>query len=1502
MFRKLKKTLVIILSALCVLSLTACGGMMVYNKPIELTDLASTYTGEKTDSDGTLLVPFDVAYADAFNSGAYPYEEGHILLKMKKSFNGTRTNELRKCGIASLEKFLDTDSGNWYRAELNGDFEAVTAVFKARSLDSVLIADFDYIYETENTTEEINAAAYSAETESTDVSWAHKDVHDNKYLKDMHHLKCGKIQEGWKFLEDNNKPVGGSSSVVVAVIDTGVDYTHPDLKANMWVNKGEIPGNGIDDDGNGYVDDVYGVNTIADNGGADGNEGDPMDDHGHGTHVAGIIGASNNKEGVVGVAYNAKIMAIKAGQASGAFNQSDIAEGILYAYSMGADVINMSFGGSACSIAVQDALATAYTTASLVAAAGNDGKPNELSLAALPCYPAALPYVIGVMSVDDNGVESVFTNYDVKAFTSIEYEVYAPGEGIMSTLPNGRYGKLSGTSMAAPVVSGAAALLRSYFTDRDMYPSKFIMAQICATSEERAICCGLHAHMTELPMILDIYKAFTNMPKPDVNLYDWYLFDTADIAEGNSGDGVVDAGETIEIGAVLRNRWGMSKNTVVTISDDSELGVDNPYVDIITGSVNYEGVGTYSTKDTLLREGSIITGTELPLVIKIADNCPNDYYIKLTVTITAENALDEEDKTVYSNVGVIDFYVRNGVILPSQITEDMTLTKDNYYIIPNSTYIAEGVTVTVEQGTQIQFYTDDPNDPYADTYIPYLNVAGKFITNGTAEEPVKMFPSDMMGQYVVDIRQVTDVAYVELNYTTVSNPQIDIDFADHCTFNQVYDYARRYRYLGGGKVYHSSTGGSIKAKQVTNSIFYKLGSTLSFVIYKGDYKNCVFESCNINNNSSNGPISYKVYYASPFYENCVFNGNCLIDQSGEKWNSTFAVGAYGVPLVKGIYKNEQTGTTYIRIWNCFGNIYLYRSFAKMMGGDICCIETEEEWQYLSDISKSVAYYSNYDFGVIGYQSHSKYWINGEKINDSFNIIEGSSYYGSIVVVDGESSIAFDTCSIVLLEIPKTQEVEWTEDLILEKYDEWEKKGLNSQLINCAILNNFNDTDVENWLRITASDYGIGDSTNSIGLSGNYWGTTDMRLIEKMILDFDDYQSLADIKLGEILTTAPENTFPFVTDAFILDSNGQRVQTVGNEKIIVVVQFNRDMNTGIDLRVRFGSFYPYADYEVTGEYVSAREWRGTYTLKTTIENGNLFFNIENGEAKEDCWLQLYEYPGRFTFELDTTSAQAMIMQGTATETGINLTWMQDDFDTLLGYNLYRSDKEDGLYVRLNDYVLSQEENTFFDDTVEPGKVYYYNFTVVKTDLTESKPSGKIVIQSMDTMAPNIYHSPVRTAYTGSNLLISATITDNLMVKSAKIYYRAVGVAEWKQTTMNALNSKYTAVIGAENLSLDGLEYYIEAYDGVSYTYKGGQENPYQVTVKLAVDANSLGDVDGDGAITVKDAQMTLMAINDLYNLTEEQFMRADINGDGELQAFEALRILDYVSGKVTTIVL
>lgn len=1490
-----KKLTVSALSLLCGASMLAGCASQASHVSVPETDLAADYQGEVKDGNGNLLVPFDVAYPDAFESGQYPYDENTLLLKMDKGAGLSR--ELKNCGVTSLEKFSSTEAGDWYRASLKEGASAEKTIKKVRSLHEVLVADFDYIYSTdaELDADSVTDGTEGAQTDGAEEDGLLEDVLANIEALDQWYLTSSAIQPAWRFLRANGIEPGGSRSVTVAVIDTGVDYTHPDLEANMWINHGEIPGNGIDDDNNGYVDDVYGANTIADNGGADGDEGDPMDDHGHGTHVAGIIAGVNNTVGIVGVAYNAKIMAVKAGQSTGVFNQSDIAEAILYAYEMGADVINMSFGGSACSIAVQEALETAYTRSTLVASAGNDGMPNEPTdyYPALPNYPAALSYVIGVMSIGNLGVESAFTNWDASAYNSVEYELYAPGEGVLSTLPGGRYGRMSGTSMAAPVVSGAAALLRSYFTDRDMYPSRFISAQLSATSGDTAFCCNPQKHTVNgmphnLPMRLNVYDALTKLPQPDVALYDWYMFDKSADAEGNGGDGVADAGETIEISAVLRNRWGMSENTVVSIDAGS-----NPYVEIITGSAGFEGVGTYSTKDMLIyNEQGAVTGAESPLIVKIADNCPNDYRIQLNVTITYGNGLDESDAKTYTSYGTIEFWVRNGVVKTGQITEDETWTKDNYYIIPSTLYIAEGATVTVEPGTQIQFWSDDPDDPYADQGIAKLTVAGSFIVNGTEEEPVEIFPSEMMGEYIVEIES-DDTGYTELNYANVVNPVLTVEKIDHSYITQNYEGILKYKYLGNGQVQtYNGTAAKICEANVSSTIFYKVSGVDNLIpgglfLQNSTFYKCIFTECRIEIND---------YYSSVF-NNCVFQGG-----NDPEWRVKggllFSQKNNNIISYTLIAINHETQTQYFAIGantEFTKDITVVRAIAQALGGDIACIETEEEWDWLL---KNIGTLTN-----VGLRYGEDHWINGVPVGDFIPVDELPGTEGFLHVESDGFDFMYD--NYMLIEVPAenvgTTSSTEINQLIKGIYTQIYPNGYNTFSGN-AILNNFNDPDVNNWLRVQAGSRNqSSDYEQVINLSGNWWGTTDEELIEKQILDFDDYNTLADIYAGDYLTEAPSDTFPFVTDAYLLNSSGERVRTVGNETVTFVVEFNRDMDTSVPLRVRFGAAEPYAEYEIEGDYISARRWEGTYTLTTVIENGNQVINIENGRAASDGWLILCESAGRFQFEIDTSSAQAMILQANPTETGIALTWQQDDFETLMGYNVYRSQQEDGPYTRLNDHVLPVGEETFFDDTVEPGMEYWYTFTVVQTDMTESTPAGKVIVRAMDTMAPDIYHSPVRTAYTGSNLVVSATITDNLQITEAKLYYRAAG-GEWKWTAMTANNSRYSGIIPAADISTAGLEYYIEATDGVSFTYEGSAEKPFAVIVKAAVDRNDVGDVDGDGAITAKDALMVVQAVNDLILITDESdaFLRADVDGDGVLTEADALRILQYVSGKISSL--
>ena len=195
-------------------------------------------------------------------------------------------------------------------------------------------------------------------------------------------------------------------------------------------------------------------------------------------------------------------------------------------------------------------------------------------------------------------------------------------------------------------------------------------------------------------------------------------------------------------------------------------------------------------------------------------------------------------------------------------------------------------------------------------------------------------------------------------------------------------------------------------------------------------------------------------------------------------------------------------------------------------------------------------------------------------------------------------------------------------------------------------------------------------------------------------------------------------------------------------------------------------------------------------------------------------------------------------------------------------------------------------------------------MVPTDVgaEESQPSGRVSVVAMDTLAPSIIHTPVVSATTGSKVGISATVTDNVKVTQVTLFYRTTGVGNWSSVEMTPSNSKYSAYLPADAVTTAGLQYYIMATDGNSNAYAGGrnEDKPYSVTVQQGVESNAKGDVDGDNAITLRDALMMLRAIAGLDTLTEEQLLRADLNGDGALTITEALKVLQYVNGTIPSV--
>jgi len=268
----------------------------------------------------------------------------------------------------------------------------------------------------------------------------------------------------------------GSSNIIIAVIDTGIDYNHPDLHGNIWYNITETDCNdGIDNDLNGYIDDCVGwdfttceeYNEALNCETTKSEDNDPMDEDGHGTHVAGIIGAKgNNGEGVTGVMWNVKLMALRFLNAQGIGNVADAINAIEYAVANGARIINASWGGYEYSLSLYNVISTANNAGVLfVAAAGNEENNND---AETPLYPASynLPNIISVAATDQNDMRARFSNFGLNSV-----DVAAPGVYIFNTVPTwwsdyfgyGEIERFSGTSMAAPHVAGIAGLLYSYY-------------------------------------------------------------------------------------------------------------------------------------------------------------------------------------------------------------------------------------------------------------------------------------------------------------------------------------------------------------------------------------------------------------------------------------------------------------------------------------------------------------------------------------------------------------------------------------------------------------------------------------------------------------------------------------------------------------------------------------------------------------------------------------------------------------------------------------------------------------------------------------------------------------------------------------------------------------------------------------------------------------------------------------------------------------------------------
>lgn len=526
-----------------------------------------------------------------------------------------------------------------------------------------------------------------------------------------------RLDELWK------QPLLSDAPSVIAILDTGVDILHPDLKDNIWTNPGESTGvEGYDDDNNGYADDLHGYDFVN-------QSGVLADYNGHGTHCAGIAAATGmNGLGIVGANPAARIMPLTVMQSNGQGDIATIIKAVDYAAANGAQVLSMSFGSYAHSIALKQALGRAYQKAVLVAAAGNDDvclnhkHPEKGQFEPKPMFPAAYNFVLGVQATGNGGSLADFSNYDDDGavFTAYgedelyNYELQAPGAGILSTYPNGQYKALSGTSMATPLVAGAV--------------SRLLQAKEYANNEE-LFGDLIHTAKGNLDMMA-AYQLTEADRKPQLQLVTFELVDTL---SGGDADGKPDAGEVVEIYPVIRNGWGTARNIQLKIESAEPV---NNFVEFLEPEVAFGStLGSYAKNRSAH-----------PLKLRFLDNVADGRVCRFKLTASAENAPTIEQE--------IEVTAENGVEIGGVLKEDMTLHAGVHYIVTSPIGVPDGCTLTIEPGAVVKFKNG--------TGL-IVSDGGHLIAHGKPGQMITLTKADLIGRPEISISSIDTLGYCRVS-------------------------------------------------------------------------------------------------------------------------------------------------------------------------------------------------------------------------------------------------------------------------------------------------------------------------------------------------------------------------------------------------------------------------------------------------------------------------------------------------------------------------------------------------------------------------------------------------------------------------------------------------------------------------------------------------------------------------------------------------------------------
>ena len=864
-----------------------------------------------------------------------PNDEKKRSFSSSKSYNGGDVVERDLSRLCLVR--IEPDANRAQDADYNIQALTQELIETFNEMEEVEFAEPNYIMYALGieTTDLGQQSAVSGQRADDSSQWFNYEAYEKEpYYEQQWGIKATKLDEFWVAAENNANGETPKKRPVIAILDTGVDITHPDLEANIWTNPNEIA-NGSDDDKNGFKDDLHGWDFVN-------KTGDVRDYNSHGTHCAGIAAAvGDNGKGVTGANPNAYIMPVTVMQSNGTGAISTIIEGIGYAKNNGADIISMSIGTYAYSIALEQALAQAYQKCVLVAAAGNDGlNIDETALCAnpfiidKPCFPGAFTFVLGVQAAGNGGLAD-FSNYDCDGPSYsgyseeqlYNYELKAPGTSIMSTIPNGKYIEFNGTSMACPLVAGGVSALLSA---KDYPSQEMLWGDLINYS-------GTH---------VDFLACYEAGPAPaQLQMVTYQITDDEGV-----GDGRPDAGEVLYFYPTLRTTWGAADSITYWLEFD-EFEDDRTIEFIENDNIEFgHNLSAYAKSKAVN-----------PIKMKIADNVVDGRYICLVLKATCPNA---ESVMEYP----FEIRVENGVELKGLLTEDMTLHPDVHYIVTETFGITEGTTLTILPGTVVKFKDN----------IKLVN-NGKIIAKGEPGNMITFTKTDLgYGSYILDLRGCDTLSYCIIEYARYIRSASSYGY-HYCYYPDDEEYDYLHNMLNTTPDYYSIA--ATKSCLIDNSILRyntsgteSLGGTLqnTNVFYNKKYVSTPSYNHNLifkpGGTAFEGTNNYIGNYQSSYYftSGLVMIGNVF---NNYQVNSNGKIVSY--------YDLGNTGTDMITV--SMNDTYLGSSNNEIISSHIYDINTPGS-SSLNDILESTAARrpSSKAHGIVW-----KVLVNGKDAQDEF---------------------------------------------------------------------------------------------------------------------------------------------------------------------------------------------------------------------------------------------------------------------------------------------------------------------------------------------------------------------------------------------------------------------------------------------------------------------------------------------------------------------------------------